>query len=166
VKQDDNPRFWTLLRAFEKHSGFPVLLNTSFNTNHEPIVETIDDAVACFLTTSLDFLVVDDLVVERTPEAGRDMAVFTALAARPRPEVMLSRFGRRERLRHEGWAHVIFARNGEMLELSAGAFAVLSDPSCAPARSLALRDGSIEALGAELHRLWTRRVIDLVPATG
>ena len=65
VSRRTNPMFWDLLDAFEEATGLPVLLNTSFNNNAEPIVDSIDDAVSCYLTTGLDRLVVGDFLVER-----------------------------------------------------------------------------------------------------
>jgi carbamoyltransferase len=77
VSEDANPRFWRLLRAFEALTGVPVLLNTSFNNDAEPIVDSVDDAVACFLTTGLHHLVVGDHIVskrERTLDASSSLA--------------------------------------------------------------------------------------------
>ena len=56
----------------------PVLLNTSFNNNAEPIVDTLDEAVTCFLTTGLDYLVVGDYLVTRTPAANGAYRGLTA----------------------------------------------------------------------------------------
>jgi carbamoyltransferase len=67
VDRESNPRFRKLLEAFERRTGVPVLLNTSFNVN-EPIVCTPDDAIRCFLRTDVDWLVLDNLLVGR-PEA-------------------------------------------------------------------------------------------------
>jgi carbamoyltransferase len=58
-----------LLTAFDRLTGVPVLLNTSFNDNNEPIVETPGDALACFLNTEMDLLVLDGLVVRKTQAA-------------------------------------------------------------------------------------------------
>ena len=51
-----NPLYWRLLKAFEKATDVPVLLNTSFNEN-EPIVHSPKEAVDCFLRTQMDVLV-------------------------------------------------------------------------------------------------------------
>jgi carbamoyltransferase len=59
-----SPLFWQLLRAFEKRTGVPVLLNTSFNEN-EPIVRTPEEAVDCFLRTGMDALALGRIVVAR-----------------------------------------------------------------------------------------------------
>jgi carbamoyltransferase len=65
VSREANPRFWALLRAFEEATGVPLLLNTSFNEN-EPIVNTPEEALDCFLRTRMDRLVLGDWTVERT----------------------------------------------------------------------------------------------------
>jgi carbamoyltransferase len=60
-----NPRLCALLEAFDRLTGVPVLLNTSFNDHEEPIVETPADAVRCFLRTEMDRLVLGDLLVRK-----------------------------------------------------------------------------------------------------
>ncbi len=64
VNQQTNPLYWQLLKAFEKQTGVPVLLNTSFNEN-EPIVNTPAEALDCFLRTKMDVLVLGGYVVEK-----------------------------------------------------------------------------------------------------
>lgn len=65
VTADLNPRLDQLLAAFERRTGVPVLLNTSFNDKNEPIVESPADAMRCFLSTDLDVLVLGDVVVRK-----------------------------------------------------------------------------------------------------
>ena len=65
VSRQSNPRFWQLIRAFEKLSGVPVLLNTSFNEN-EPIVHRPEEAVDCFLRTRMDALVLGNHALDAT----------------------------------------------------------------------------------------------------
>jgi carbamoyltransferase len=55
-----------LLRSFERWTGYPVLLNTSFNLNDEPIVETPRDAVSTFMRSRLDVLVLENELVVKT----------------------------------------------------------------------------------------------------
>jgi carbamoyltransferase len=62
VSRDANPRFWTLLNYFKQLTGIPCLLNTSFNNNAEPIVESIENSVVTYLTTGLDYLIVGDFL--------------------------------------------------------------------------------------------------------
>ena len=59
------PRFAALLRAFARRTGCPVLLNTSFNMRGEPIVCTPADALACFVRSRLDTLVLEDFLLDR-----------------------------------------------------------------------------------------------------
>lgn len=65
VSKSDNTLIWELIRAFKKITGIPILLNTSFNNNVEPIVNTINDAIVCFLTTDLDYLIVGDYLISK-----------------------------------------------------------------------------------------------------
>lgn len=65
VNTRQNPKLHRLIEAFEAITGVPVVLNTSFNGDNEPIVETPQDAVQTYLHTSLDRLFVGDFVVER-----------------------------------------------------------------------------------------------------
>lgn len=65
VTAQGEPFVHLLLREFEKASGHPVLLNTSFNLAGEPIVETPHDAITTFLRSRLDGLVIEDHLVER-----------------------------------------------------------------------------------------------------
>jgi carbamoyltransferase len=65
VHKETNPRFYRLLKEFEKLSGVPVLLNTSFNVMGEPIVESPIDAVRCFYTTGLDYLILGNYMISK-----------------------------------------------------------------------------------------------------
>jgi carbamoyltransferase len=65
VTRDGNPRYWRLLQAFERATGVPVVLNTSFNDN-EPIVCQPEEALDCFRRTQMDALALGDfLIVKR-----------------------------------------------------------------------------------------------------
>jgi len=65
VNRQANPLYWQLLKAFEKLTGVPVLLNTSFNEN-EPIVHKPAEALDCFLRTKMDVLVMGKYLVEKS----------------------------------------------------------------------------------------------------
>ncbi len=69
VSRSQNPRYHALIRAFERETGLPVLLNTSFNEN-EPVVCTPAEALACFLRTRMDLLVLGNWVVRRVENAN------------------------------------------------------------------------------------------------
>jgi carbamoyltransferase len=64
VSRHANPLYWQLLTAFEKRTGVPVLLNTSFNEN-EPIVHRPEEALDCFLRTGMDVLVLGHHTLEK-----------------------------------------------------------------------------------------------------
>ena len=64
VSASTNPRYYRLIKTFYEKSGTPILLNTSFNEN-EPIVNTPEQALECYLRTSMDMLVLGNCVVSR-----------------------------------------------------------------------------------------------------
>ncbi|GAA3798565.1 carbamoyltransferase [Streptomyces phyllanthi] len=65
VTDEGNPLLAGLLREFKARTGVPCLVNTSFNVAGEPIVCSPQDAVACFLGTDIDHLVIGDFVVSK-----------------------------------------------------------------------------------------------------
>jgi carbamoyltransferase len=84
VERASRHPFARLLRAFERLTGCPVLLNTSFNMSDEPLVCTIDDALVCFLRSEIDVLVLDSFMIERiaVPSSLIDV-VRRAFVAKP-----------------------------------------------------------------------------------
>jgi carbamoyltransferase len=64
VNKEVSPRYYGLIYAFRKKTGVPILLNTSFNEN-EPIVNTPEHALDCYLRTSMDMLVLENCVIRR-----------------------------------------------------------------------------------------------------
>jgi carbamoyltransferase len=74
VHEDTNPRYYKLLKAFERRTGCGVLVNTSFNVRGEPIVCTPQDAYRCFMRTDMDYLVVENYLLAKTdqPPVERD----------------------------------------------------------------------------------------------
>lgn len=65
VIKELNPDFYELISSFYKITGVPMVLNTSFNVNKEPIVETPVDAIKCFLGTDFDELYVEDILITK-----------------------------------------------------------------------------------------------------
>jgi carbamoyltransferase len=75
VSKDRSPRFHAILQAFEKRTGCPVLVNTSFNVRGEPIVHSPSDAYRCFMFTDMDVLVVENCLLRKSaqpPMAGAE----------------------------------------------------------------------------------------------
>ena len=64
VSAETNPLYYRLIKEFEAITGVPVLLNTSFNEN-EPIVDTPEQALDCFLRTNMDAIVLGPIVIQR-----------------------------------------------------------------------------------------------------
>ena len=65
VNKNENVLIYSLLEKFEKKTGVPVLINTSFNERGEPIVESPEDAIHCFFNTGIDILVIEGLIIEK-----------------------------------------------------------------------------------------------------
>jgi carbamoyltransferase len=65
VDEERHGRFYRLLKAFERLTGCPVLVNTSFNVRGEPIVCRPQEALRCFLATDMDVLVLEDFVLRK-----------------------------------------------------------------------------------------------------
>lgn len=65
VDRETNQRFWSLLEAFKQKTGCSVLINTSFNVRGEPIVCSPEDAYRCFMSTEIDWLVVNNYILEK-----------------------------------------------------------------------------------------------------
>ena len=71
VDEERHGRFYRLLQAFERKTGCPALVNTSFNIRGEPIVCTPAEALRCFLATDMDALVLEDYVLEKSRMPAR-----------------------------------------------------------------------------------------------
>jgi carbamoyltransferase len=74
VARTVNPLLYDLLGRFEQETGCGVLVNTSFNVRGEPIVCTPDDAYRCFMNTEMDYLIMGNLVIERTAQPRQNVA--------------------------------------------------------------------------------------------
>jgi carbamoyltransferase len=68
VQRESNPRYWMLIEAFKKKTGYGVIVNTSFNVRGEPIVCTPEDAYRCFMRTDMDYLVAGNYVFEKSEQ--------------------------------------------------------------------------------------------------
>jgi carbamoyltransferase len=75
VHKDTNQRFFHLLSEFNKLSGCPVLINTSFNVRGEPIVYSPEDAFKCFMSTEMDFLVMENILLDKKNQGLENIKV-------------------------------------------------------------------------------------------
>ena len=65
VDYQTNPKYYNLLKVFEALTGYPVIINTSFNVRGEPLVCTPQDAYSCFMRTEMDYLVIGDFLLDK-----------------------------------------------------------------------------------------------------
>lgn len=65
VEEDKNPRYYKLIKAFKKITGCSVIINTSFNVRGEPIVCSPEDAYRCFMRTNMDYLVMENYILNK-----------------------------------------------------------------------------------------------------
>jgi carbamoyltransferase len=74
VTRESHPEFYDLIAAFDRRSGCPVIINTSFNVRGEPIVCSPEDAYLCFMRTNMDVLVLGNQILrkEEQPELRED----------------------------------------------------------------------------------------------
>jgi carbamoyltransferase len=68
VDAETNPRYHSILSAFEKETGVAAIINTSFNVRGEPIVCTPEDAYRCFMRTEIDYLVVGPFLLSKAEQ--------------------------------------------------------------------------------------------------
>lgn len=165
VDPETNQRFYRLIKRFGELTGTPVLLNTSFNNDAEPIVETAGDVISSYLTTGLDALVIEDYLVRRR---GAVAHALDGLVLRLRPVTRLK----------EEWGpytdgtaparQVYFAyTDGPWAELSSPVFDLLrftdrmSTIGQLAARHLA--EPLTDAVREELFGLWQKRFFSLTP---
>jgi carbamoyltransferase len=68
IHKETNPAYYAMIDAFNKRTGCGVVVNTSFNVRGEPIVCTPEDAYRCFMRTEMDFLVVENFLLDKTEQ--------------------------------------------------------------------------------------------------
>ncbi len=70
VRRDQNALYYDLLKAFERRTGCPVIVNTSFNVRGEPIVCTPEDAYRAFMRTEMDWLAIGPFLLQKAEQPG------------------------------------------------------------------------------------------------
>ncbi|MCP5425320.1 MAG: carbamoyltransferase [Gammaproteobacteria bacterium] len=163
-----NPKYWELIAAFERLTGIPILLNTSFNNNAEPIVDSVEDAIVCFLTSGLHYLVAGDYFVakrEGSQERWLDLVATLPTAARLLQEdhyadasarrvdytVLWNYKASRRQPLSEAAYRLLKTADGRLSVREAGAASGI-DPT------------TLDALLDELLELWSQRFVILTPS--
>jgi carbamoyltransferase len=72
VSRRDNPFYYDVIKEFDRRTGCPVIVNTSFNVRGEPIVCTPEDAYRCFMRTEMDYLVLGSCLLDKKVQPNLD----------------------------------------------------------------------------------------------
>ena len=72
VNRDQNPYFHSIIKKYQELTGIPIVLNTSFNINGQPIVRTVYDALLTFLCSGIDGLLIGDTLIRKTGDLPKD----------------------------------------------------------------------------------------------
>ncbi|HEY8916067.1 MAG TPA: carbamoyltransferase C-terminal domain-containing protein [Chitinophaga sp.] len=161
VTRETNARYYELINSFGELTGMPVLLNTSFNNNCEPIVDTPQQAINCFLTTHLDYLVIGNFIIRKREQqpAAFYLSLYPLVPAYTRLHVLHEN----GKIRYE----IGNTFNERKHPLSRNMYALLksSDGSLQLGKLIAgLPDAGPEDAAAiieEMQTLWTLRTIEL-----
>jgi|SRR5579859_5512423 len=176
VSRDTNSIYWKLLSEFGKLTGVPILLNTSFNNHAEPIVDSVAEAITCFITTGINYLVIGDyLVTKRAPHEIR-RAVYRLVPALPvsrklvkHPVQQRTAGNRQQRVAIENIKSKYFGI--PVTFISAEMFSLLVRSTGQEDIATLLQEAQVapalaEALIDEFMALWEQRVVHLHPGNG
>jgi carbamoyltransferase len=173
VSRQTNPKYWDLINEFQKLTGVPILLNTSFNNNAEPIVDSVEDAIVCYLTTGLHYLVIGDYLARKKETDASDAVLETLAPSLPNSRRLVKRKGQAEGggvntvLEIEGTMSHYFART--VVAVSTDVFSILMGADGEKSLQELIEENGIDddhprALVREgMHDLWTQRIIILRP---
>jgi len=156
VYRDVNPLYWRLIEEFRRLTGVPVVLNTSFNNHAEPIVDSADDAIQCFLTTGLDYLVIGDYLVAKKQPAVR--VADWMVTSLPGTSHLIRRGAPADA---GGHVHALrrTVADSRAVDISPEAFSLLARSDGSARIADVLGGPMTSALADELFDLWQRRLI-------
>jgi carbamoyltransferase len=72
VTEEHSPMYYRMIRKFHEKYGCPVIINTSFNVRGEPIVGTPEHAYLCFMRTNMDYLLLENFLLEKQDQKPLD----------------------------------------------------------------------------------------------
>jgi carbamoyltransferase len=72
VRRETNSLYWEIIDAFRELTGCPLIVNTSFNVRGEPIVCSPEDSYRCFMRTEMDYLVLENFVLDKQEQPALD----------------------------------------------------------------------------------------------
>ena len=164
VSRTTNRGFWQVIDAFRRLTGVPAVLNTSLNNDAEPMVNTVEDAIACFLTTSIDTLVVGNYLVSRTDCDAFDILRLSIGV----PAHIILR--QRQDSRHSVVRDLGSTQSEWMsAEVQQYTWQLLAEADGRRSAASLLRVLNVpasqwETIAADLRQLWGRRLVQLRPA--
>lgn len=174
VSKHSNPKFWDLIHEFGRLTGIDMVLNTSLNNNVEPIVDSVEDAINCFLTTGIQYLVVGNYLVSNKQLDPFDVA-YKSLIPNLSPS---RRLIQRKKLENGDHVKTIFELESTMnrlfsqetIQLSEDAFVLLQGadknmPISYLMDSAGLDNQRENQVIQQLIELWSKRAISLTPVS-
>ena len=173
VSRKTNRVYWDLINEFGKLTGVPILLNTSFNNNMEPIVDSVDEAVVCYLTTGLHYLVVGNFLITKKKIDPASPAHLNLIPNLSRSRKLV----KRKNLAKDGRLETVFEVDSTVsrffsqpvVKVSEDAFHVLEAADGNKTLLSLYEEAGVanepahEQVTTELLELWSRRVISLRP---
>lgn len=168
VSRSTNPEYWQLIEAFGRKTGIPILLNTSFNNNAEPIVDSITDGIVCYLTSGLNYLVVGDYLVHK--KEWKNVNLASLKVDLPKAIVLIKESRYINYLVREASYHLVWNYNSSRrFSLSENCYHILNNTDNIKSIAqlievLKLNSDQKNRLFEELFNLWSERLIILNPA--
>ena len=166
VDRESNEGYWRLIDQFGQLTGVPVVLNTSFNNHAEPIVDSVLDAIVCFLTTDLHALIVGPFLVEKRDvswDAYLDLRVSLPPTVALRASVTPGDNGPvwvwDARFTQQGGKSIPISEDAYRVLAGADGLATLGELCDAACIDAARRPTLVD----ELQGLWSARVVRLEP---
>ncbi len=160
VSKTSNPLYYNLIKSFYKKTGMPVILNTSFNNNHEPIVDTPDEAIGCFLTTELDALVIGNCILNKVEFLKDD--ILTLHLQLPKHITLLAFTEDDQQVYKLGNTY-----NSDQYTISHELYTLLSSNDQSKKIGELISDSALDhntpGLVGGLWNLWNKRVVVLLP---
>lgn len=158
-----NPEYWQLIDTFRQKTGVAMLLNTSFNNHAEPIVDSADDGVVCYLTSGLDYLVVGDYLI--TKRNWGEAELNTLIPSLPKSARLIQEDCYRDNRHRSVQSHIEWNYNRSSRQIIPNALhrvLQLAD-GVTPLGALIAKAGAETGVYEPLLELWSSRFITLTP---
>lgn len=167
VSRRTNPRYWELIDQFGRITGVPMVLNTSFNNNAEPIVDSVEDAIVCFYTTKLNYLVIGDFIIRKKKAEAEEY--YNLLPRLPRHNIVsqTNKYISADRLTKTYEIKNNFD-NGRSTAVTAGIFQILNEMNGRYNLGELMNRAGLKkeerlSVIEEIKSLWSQRFIGLCP---